>query len=117
LGAHEEVSGLIRNYWVVDIGSQILPYQTLHVSYKSTISWCRMTDILRAHPKFHNHPWYDHILIDAGQGKHFFAQLLYIFGTFVKGKTHHFALVLPYNLPIPCAEQPPINQHFQFTQV
>jgi hypothetical protein len=76
-----------------------------------------MTDILCAHPKFHNHPQYDHIIIDAGQGEHFFAQLFYIFGTFVEGKPHHFALVLLYNIPISHAKQPPIDQHLQFTQV
>lgn len=117
LGAHGEVSGLIWRLFIDIIGSQVLPYQTLCVSYESTISWCRITDILRAHPKFHNHPRYDHILVDAGQGKYFFAQLLYIFGIFVEKKTHHFALILPFDVPIPHAEKPPIDRDFQFTRV
>jgi hypothetical protein len=76
-----------------------------------------MTDILRAHTNFHNHLWYDCILVNAGQGKNFFARLLYIFGIFIKGNTHHLALILPFDVPIPRVEQPQIDREFKFTQV
>ena len=76
-----------------------------------------MTDIVRAHTNFHNHPRYDCILINAGQGKYFFARLLYIFGIFIEGNTHHLALILPFDVPIPRVEQPQIDREFKFTRV
>ena len=117
LGAHDEVLMILKIMHNSNIIFQIFPYQTLCVSYESTVSWCQMTDILRAHPKFHNRPRYDHILVDAGNGEHFIAQLLYIFGIFVEHKTHYFALILPFNVPISCIQQSPIDRHFQFTRV
>lgn len=76
-----------------------------------------MTDKLRANPQFHSRPRYDYVLVDAGGGKHFFAQLLYMFGIYVQKQTHHFALILPLDVLIPRSEQPKVDKAFQFTRV
>lgn len=81
------------------------------------ISWGTTTDIVRAHPNFYNSPRYDCVLVDAGQGKHFFARLLYIFGIFVENQVHHFALVLPFDVPVPRGDQPQSDKDLQFKRV
>ena len=43
------------------------------------------TNLLRVNSNFHNRPRYDFVLIDAGAGTHFVAQLLYVFGVFAVG--------------------------------
>ncbi|KAF8896734.1 hypothetical protein CPB84DRAFT_1681981 [Gymnopilus junonius] len=103
----------------IDVGlyDEVSPYQALHVSYESVVSWGITTDIVRAHPNFYNSPRYDCVLVDAGQGKHFFARLLYIFGIFVESEVQYLALILPFDVPIPRIEQPRGDQDLQFTRV
>ncbi|KAF8871312.1 hypothetical protein CPB84DRAFT_1903942 [Gymnopilus junonius] len=102
----------------IDVGlyDEVSPYQALHVSYESVVSWGITTDIVRAHPNFYNSPRYDCVLVDAGQGKHFFARLLYIFGIFVESEVQYLALILPFDVPIPRIEQPRGDQDLQFTR-
>ncbi|KAF8899527.1 hypothetical protein CPB84DRAFT_1815674 [Gymnopilus junonius] len=92
----------------IDVGlyDEVSLYQALHVSYESMVSWGITTDIVHAHPNFYNSPRYDCVLVDAGQGKHFFARLLYIFGIFVESEVQYLALILPFDVPIPRIEQP-----------
>lgn len=70
-----------------------------------------------AHPNFYNNPRYDCVLVDAGQGKYFFVQLLYIVGIFVEMKTYHIALILPFDVPIPHADRPGHEKPLQFTRI
>lgn len=76
-----------------------------------------MTDIVRAHPSFHNRPRYDCVIINAGDNKYFFARLLYIFGIFVAGATQYIALILPYDAPIARADWPQFDRDLKFTRV
>jgi hypothetical protein len=61
-------------------------------------------NLLRVNSNFHNRPCYDFVLIDAGAGTHFVAQLLYVFGVFAIAEERYMALILPMDASIPRAE-------------
>ncbi|KAF8895008.1 hypothetical protein CPB84DRAFT_1816018 [Gymnopilus junonius] len=100
----------------LDATDEVIPYQTMNVSYESSVSWDKMTDKVRANPEFHFRPHYDYVLVDAGHGKHFFAQLLHIFGIYVQGQNQHIALILPLDIHIPQSERLRTDKIFHFTR-
>jgi hypothetical protein len=66
---------------------------------------------------FHNHPRFDFVIVDAGDGKSFFAQLLYMFGIFLEDRMCYMALILPLDEAIPRAESVPSDRNFRLTRV
>ncbi|KAF8900821.1 hypothetical protein CPB84DRAFT_1815310 [Gymnopilus junonius] len=99
------------------LSSMLNVHVNLTVYDESTVSWGKMTDIVRAHPSFHNHPRYDCVIVNAGDDEYFFARLLYIFGIFVQGETQYMALILPYDAPIPHTDRPRYDKDLKFTRV
>jgi hypothetical protein len=78
---------------------QITPYQLIQIHYESVIDWREYRDLLRVSKSFHNHPRNDFVLVSAGNGKIFFAQLLYLYRvTGAGGEAQLLALILPYDL-------------------
>ena len=88
------------------IYGKITPYQLLRVNYKSTITWCLETDLLRANPNFFHQPRYDFVLVKVYDNVHLFAQLQYIFGITIEEQIYYMALILPLlDEPIPRHER------------
>ena len=75
------------------------------------------SNLLRVNSDFHNRPRYDFVLIDAGAGTHFVAQLLYVFGVFAVGEEQYMALILPMDASIPRAEQVASDRVLRFMRV
>jgi hypothetical protein len=71
----------------------------MKVHYQSMANWQDKSDYLRCNPMFHNHPRYDHVLINTVD-KLIFGQLLLVFTCVVGGVTYPFALIQPLDAPI-----------------
>jgi len=75
------------------------------------------TDLVCVHPNFHGRERHDYVLVAAGDGEHFFAQLLYVFGVFIQNTTRHMALIIPMDKHIPRQERVALDETFRFSRV
>lgn len=72
----------------------------IKVYFNSVIDWCVISNILRAHPDFHNKPHYDYTLVKIYSQQSIIIQILYIFRLLYDDVHYHLALVIPYNTPL-----------------
>lgn len=75
------------------------------------------TNLLCVNPNFHNRPCYDYVLVDAGAGSHFLAQLLYSFSIFAANDNCYMAVILPFDERIPHADRVPSDKILRFTRI
>ncbi|RDX40073.1 hypothetical protein OH76DRAFT_1366742, partial [Lentinus brumalis] len=68
----------------------------LNIYYESKVDWRTSSDILRAHPEFHDRPRYDGILYSTTKGP-VFGELLCLLVSKIGGKEYPLALVHPYD--------------------
>ncbi|KAF8887442.1 hypothetical protein CPB84DRAFT_1816617 [Gymnopilus junonius] len=101
----------------LDATDEVIPYQTMNVSYESSVSWDKMTDKVRANPEFHSCPCYDYVLVDVGHGKHFFAQLLHIFGIYVNSAFIHVESIVRGAVLIPAHDSMYSDEFLVFDQL
>lgn len=59
------------------------------------------TDFLRVNPKFHGHVRYDCALIQVDEASFVIGRLVSVFGIQVEGQEMQYALVIPFDAPIP----------------
>ncbi|KAF9464696.1 hypothetical protein BDZ94DRAFT_1161358, partial [Collybia nuda] len=76
----------------------------LKVLYESKMTWKPTTDYLRCNPSFHNHPRYDHVMMETLQDDgetsgYFFGQLCFMFKCMIEGKEYSMAFIHPYDTP------------------
>ncbi|KAF7290198.1 hypothetical protein MIND_01333200 [Mycena indigotica] len=79
---------------------EIQPYSFLKVHFPSLDSWAGEADYLRCSPQFHGRPRYDAAFVQTTDGI-IVARLIFIFSCKFKDKILPFALVQPYDAPIP----------------
>ncbi|PPQ74374.1 hypothetical protein CVT24_000863 [Panaeolus cyanescens] len=90
----------IANQPRVDFTSlEITTYRYMKVQYADVVDWNWKADILRANPKFHNHPRYDYALVQVEGNECYFVQLVCIFTVTFSNVTHQLALVVPFDAP------------------
>ena len=73
----------------------------MKVEFESLDTWSPLVDFLRCNPEFHGHPRYDGVILDAGDGRVRFGQLLAIFACAVSQDcAEPIALVWPMDTPV-----------------
>ncbi|KDQ51821.1 hypothetical protein JAAARDRAFT_62330 [Jaapia argillacea MUCL 33604] len=77
----------------------ITEYWNLKVNYESAVDWHQANDLLHCDPSFHNHPWYDCILLRTVD-QEIFGQLIYLFTCRVGDVDYPLALIQPLDAPI-----------------
>jgi len=81
------------------ICSQIQPYNSIRVKYKSKVDWREYQDILYCSPEFHNKPWYDFVIVKTA-ARDLYVQFLFLFTYDVGDTLYAIALILLFDAPI-----------------
>lgn len=78
-----------------------MEYRYVKVSFQSLVLWTTESNILRCNPNFNKKPRYDYILITTPTHQTYFAQLIFLFTTTTDGSISPWALVQPFDAPVP----------------
>lgn len=76
-----------------------MPYQCLHLTYRSLENWQDYQDILRCNPEFHGRPRYDCVVVNTNPNS--FARLQALFSVQTTSKNRHDIALIRYFGPSP----------------
>ncbi|KAJ2932117.1 hypothetical protein H1R20_g4995, partial [Candolleomyces eurysporus] len=105
----------------IGLDDLVTVYRYLKVDYVSLEDSQLTTDFLRVNPKFHGRVRYDCALIQVDEATFVIGRLVSIFGIRVEDQEMQYALVIPFDVPIPRNSASKVNRdrstHLRFKQL
>ncbi|RXW22756.1 hypothetical protein EST38_g3097 [Candolleomyces aberdarensis] len=105
----------------IGLDDLVTVYRYLKVDYVSLEDSQLTTDFLRVNPNFHKHVRYDCALIQVDEATFVIGRLISVFGIRVEDQEMQYALVIPFDVPIPRNSASKVNRdrstHLRFKQL
>ena len=80
----------------VNINRQIVPHESVNISFRSLSTQQITTEYLRCSPEYYNRPRCDTCLVKLPDGKHTFAQAKYLFSCKAAGRGWDLAVITTF---------------------